>query len=108
MDAPTKAILTNREAIAIDQDSLGVPAWKAHKLADLEVWQKPLAGGDWAHGMLNRGNKPATITARWINLRAERRYRPATSGPARNRRESGDKLQHRSLLTSWFCCGCIA
>ena len=68
MDAATKAILTNREAIAVNQDPLGVPAWKAHKLADLEVWQKPLAGGDWALGLLNRGDKPATVSARWLDL----------------------------------------
>ena len=87
MDAATKAILTNREAIAINQDSLGVPAWKARKLADLEVWQKPLAGGDWAVGLLNRGNKPATVAAAVDRSWAERRgTAPATSGPARSRR----------------------
>ena len=94
MDQATKAILTNREAIAVNQDSLGVPAWKARKLADLEVWQKPLAGGDWAVGLLNRGNKPATVAARWSDLGLSGAgSASATSGRARSRRSSGETLQ---------------
>ena len=108
MDAATKAILTNREAIAINQDSLGVPAWKARKLADLEVWQKPLSGGDWAVGLLNRGNKPATVAARWIDLGLAGPCRAATSGPARSRWSRASGSSARSPRTSWCCCGCTA
>ena len=92
MDAATKAILTNREAIAINQDSWGVPAWKARKLADLEVWQKPLSGGDWAVGLLNRGSKPATVAARRIDLglRGAHRARDLWSGA--ESLESGEQI----------------
>jgi alpha-galactosidase len=93
MDTATKAILTNREAIAINQDSLGVPAWKARKLAELEVWEKPLAGGDWAVGLLNRGNKPATVTARWIDLGLSGAYRVRDLWSGEESREPGEKLR---------------
>jgi alpha-galactosidase len=93
MDAATKAILTNREAIAIDQDSLGVPAWKARKLADLEVWQKPLSGGDWAVGFLNRGEKPATVAARWIDLGLRGAYRARDLWSGKESLESGEQIE---------------
>ena len=93
MDEVTKAMLTNREAIAVNQDSLGVPAWKARKLADLEVWQKPLAGGDLAVGLLNRGSKPATIAARWIDLGLSGAYRVRDLWSGKESDESGEKLE---------------
>jgi alpha-galactosidase len=95
MDAASKRILTNREAIAIDQDPLGVPAWKARKLADLEVWQKPLAGGDWAVGLLNRGQQPATITARWIHLGLSGKYRARNIWTGRDSPELSEKVAER-------------
>ncbi|KKL76495.1 hypothetical protein LCGC14_2044300, partial [marine sediment metagenome] len=57
--------LTNKEVIALNQDPLGIPAWRAQKLGDLEVWKKPLADGDIAIGLLNRGDKTARMTASW-------------------------------------------
>ncbi len=68
MDQETRATLTNPEVIALDQDPLGLPAWRARKLADLEVWQKPLHNGDIAVGLLNRGDQTAAISARWADL----------------------------------------
>ena len=65
MDSATRETLTNAEAIAVDQDSLGVPAWRAQKLEQLEVWQKPLANGDIAVGLFNRGESPQTVTVAW-------------------------------------------
>ena len=73
-DQETKAILTNPEVIALDQDPLGIPAWRAKKLADLEVWQKPLHNGDIAVGLLNRGDRPATTSARWRDLFISGKY----------------------------------
>lgn len=54
MSDATKAILTNREVIAVDQDPLGkqtVPAAEG----DLEKWIKPLAEGSIAVGVVNTG-----------------------------------------------------
>ena len=63
MSPATRAILTNRDVIAIDQDSLGVPGFAYESTLDgLEVWFKPLAGGDWAMAILNRGLTPRAVT----------------------------------------------
>lgn len=60
--------LLNREVIAIDQDPLGVAAWRVVKLDDIEIWKRPLDNGDWAVALLNRGEHPADIKAVWENL----------------------------------------
>jgi alpha-galactosidase len=63
MDETTKAILLNKEVIAIDQDKLGVQGHRVWKEGDREVWVKPLAGGGRALLLFNRGEQPARIRA---------------------------------------------
>ncbi|HEX4602161.1 MAG TPA: glycoside hydrolase family 27 protein [Gemmatimonadales bacterium] len=63
MSAATREILTNREVIAVDQDSLGVQgtlAWETPP--ELQVWAKPLRDGARAVALLNRSNAAARIT----------------------------------------------
>jgi len=62
MPRETREVLTNREVIAIDQDSLGVQGFAYEASADgVEIWFKPLAGGDWAMMVLNRGEAPRAV-----------------------------------------------
>jgi alpha-galactosidase len=83
MDAATREILTNVEAIAINQDALGAPARRVSPKdnvtfehpngprrlkSPLEVWKKPLENGELAVGLLNRFAASATITAAWSDL----------------------------------------
>ena len=63
MDESTRSILLNKEVIAVDQDALGVQGHRVWKDGDREVWAKPLSGGARALLLLNRGDKPAPITA---------------------------------------------
>ncbi len=67
MSDATRAILTNPEVIAIDQDPLGFQANLAGDIGNgLQVWYKPLAGsGARAVGLLNRGSASATMTVSW-------------------------------------------
>jgi len=65
MPEATRRILANKDAIAISQDKLGVQAWKYMDGAQLEYWARPLAGGDWAVMVLNRGEQVATISYDW-------------------------------------------
>ncbi len=58
MSDTTKNILTNRDAIAIDQDPLGIQGSKKIDQGRFEVWTKPLAGGDVAVIFFNRGETP--------------------------------------------------
>jgi len=68
MSAETKAILTNKEVIAVDQDPLGQQAKRVRKDGGREVWVRPLAGGGRAVVLLNRGTAPAEIEASWEEL----------------------------------------
>lgn len=65
MSAATKEILTNKEAIAIDQDSLGRQGYKILDGEDLEIFMKPLAGGDTAICIFNRSNGPKKVDINW-------------------------------------------
>jgi alpha-galactosidase len=65
MTTETRKILTNREVIAIDQDSSGIQGFR-HSMSDsMEIWFKPLAGGDWAMGVLNRSKALEKFTFKW-------------------------------------------
>jgi hypothetical protein len=70
LDADTSAILSNREAIAIDQDALGLQGVKAKELSfGLEVWSKFLSEpGSRAVLLLNRTYFPAPMAVSWKDL----------------------------------------
>ncbi len=55
------AILGNRAVIAVDQDSLGRMATLVRRSPVVDVLFKPLAGGDDAVAVLNRGARPVRI-----------------------------------------------
>ncbi len=57
------AILTNREVIALDQDSAGIEGHRISEVGPLGVWMKPLANGTKAVGLFNQGEGPMTVTA---------------------------------------------
>ncbi|WP_369820615.1 hypothetical protein [Pelomonas sp. Root1217] len=65
MDADTLRILTNKDVIAVDQDALGQQGRRALKEGDLEVWVRPLAGGEFAAVLFNRGKTPADMKLNW-------------------------------------------
>ena len=65
MSDETKAIIMNKDVIAIDQDTLGVQGLKVASQDGLEVWFKPLAGGDWAFCLLNRSNEVKEYEINW-------------------------------------------
>jgi alpha-galactosidase len=65
MSAETRAILTNREVVAVDQDALGVEAFRYSAKDGVEVWFKPLEGGDWAMAVLNRNTYARKVSFDW-------------------------------------------
>jgi alpha-galactosidase len=66
MSKETGEILTNREVIAVDQDSLGIQGFRYNSNdEDLEVWVKPLSHGDWAVCFLNRTEKEQKLQYDW-------------------------------------------
>lgn len=67
MTPETAAILTNRDVIVVDQDTLGIQGFPYRKSGGVEVWFKPLAGGDWAMAILNRNADARAVTFDWEN-----------------------------------------
>jgi len=55
MTPEVRAILTNRDVIAIDQDHLGHQATRAYSDGELDVWTRHLSGGAMAIAVINAG-----------------------------------------------------
>jgi alpha-galactosidase len=65
MSDDTRAILTNKNLIAIDQDPLGRQGYRVSMKEGLEVFVKPLQGGDTAVCLLNRGDQEKQLDFAW-------------------------------------------
>jgi alpha-galactosidase len=66
MSGQTKDILTNKEAIAIDQDPLGIVGFKYYLFDGMEILVKPLSGGNLAVCFLNRSDRAQTVNYEWL------------------------------------------
>jgi len=66
MSPQTHNILTNIDAIDINQDAKGIQGFKFKSEDGLEIWLKPLSAGDWAVCFLNRSVDIKTIDFDWI------------------------------------------
>jgi alpha-galactosidase len=86
MTPETRSILMNKEVVAIDQDPLGKQGDRAHETGPLEVWSKPLAGGDLAVGLFNGIRLPTEMT---LNLNAVGWHGPAKARDLWTHREIG-------------------
>jgi alpha-galactosidase len=87
MDADTRAILTDKEILAIDQDPLGRQGRRVAKDGEREVWARELQGGYRAVALLNRAATPQSITVKWENL----------GYPADVKAQLRDVWQHKDL-----------
>lgn len=65
MSKVTDDILTNKDAIAIDQDKDGYEGWKSKTMDSVEVYVKPLSDNNWAVCFLNRSHEPKMINYDW-------------------------------------------
>jgi alpha-galactosidase len=68
MTPEIKAILTNAEVIAVDQDKKGAQGKQVSKSGATEIWTRPLADGGHAVALFNRGTAATNITVRWADL----------------------------------------
>ncbi len=69
MTDETKALLTNSEVIAVNQDALGIQGRPVSTSTTLEVWSKELAGDDtFAVVLFNRTDAAADIAASWAEV----------------------------------------
>jgi len=68
MKPEIKAILTNRDVIAIDQDALGQQGSRAYADGEVEVWTRHLSGGALAIAVLNVGSDRVSTHPFHLNL----------------------------------------
>lgn len=97
MSQETLDILTNKEAIAINQDTLGIQGFRYAKDGDLETWLKPLANGDWAICFLNRGKEPCKVEMDWNFFRVEDDFSKLTIDTSKDKYTIRDIWQKKNL-----------
>ncbi len=68
MSPETLSILTNRELIAIDQDSAGIQGDRIKAEGELEIWARPLADGGKAVGLFNLSDHPSYLEVNFADL----------------------------------------
>lgn len=71
MTKEVKEILTNKELIAVDQDSLGKSAKKIEDSGDFEVWVKELSNSNFAICFFNRGTSAYKMNYNVKNMLAK-------------------------------------
>ncbi len=89
MSTDTKSILTNKEIIALDQDTLGRQATCFRDNFDYQIWVKPLANNEKAICLLNKSDEKKSVLVDFALL--------AQAGSGR--RGGGGGQRGRTLLT---------
>jgi alpha-galactosidase len=56
MSDDTRAVLTNREVLAVNQDSKGIQGRRVAQEGPMQIWMRPLADGSMAVGLVNTMN----------------------------------------------------
>jgi alpha-galactosidase len=62
MNADTRAVLTNAEVLAIDQDPLGEQGRRVAQQGPVQLWSRPLTDGTLAVGLVNTLDHPLDTT----------------------------------------------
>ena len=78
MKPEIKAILTNRDVIAIDQDPLGKQGARIYSDGEVEVWTRHLSGGALAIAVVNAGSDRYSTHPFHLNLRKLGLHGPQT------------------------------
>lgn len=67
MTPEIRAILTNRDVIAVNQDPAGKQGFRAlnEPAKNIEIWAKPLSDGEWALCALNTAQARTDLTVDW-------------------------------------------
>ncbi len=78
MKPEIKAILTNKDVVAIDQDALGKQGTRAYSDGEVEVWTRELQGGAKAVAVINVGSDRYSTHPFHLNLAKAGLNGPAT------------------------------
>jgi alpha-galactosidase len=91
MSDDVRSILTNKEAIAIDQDKLGKQGDRVWAGEETEIWARPLADGSVAYAIFNLSTDRSTM--RGLRLHLKEAGFPSGTAHAR------DLWEHKDLGT---------
>jgi alpha-galactosidase len=83
MSAETKAILLNKEVIALDQDTLGRQATCYRDNGDYQIWVKPLANNEKAVCLLNKSDEKKSVLVDFALLAQIRSFFRSAGGGGR-------------------------
>lgn len=100
MSNETLGILTNQEAIAVDQDSLGIQAFKYLVLNHVDIWIKALQGGDIAICLLNRSTLPQAVVVDWKEFSFEEPLKQLYVDFKKNTYQIRDLWEHKDIGTT--------
>ena len=65
LDSDTASLLMNGEILAVNQDTLGIPARRVKQIGACDIWTKPLVDSSVVVAVINRGSR-----AEDVNLKA--------------------------------------
>jgi alpha-galactosidase len=98
MSPEIKTILTNKEVIALDQDSLGRQATCYRDNGDYQIWMKPLSNDEKAICLLNKSDEKKTVLVDFALLaRSGAGRRPGVTLTIDNYRVR-DLWEHKDLV----------
>ncbi len=80
MDPFTVSLFSNDEVIAVDQDALGKQGYRLKAEGTTEIWVKPLASGDAAIALFNRGDQPVTVSVPLGGIHVTPHYASVSGG----------------------------
>lgn len=68
MSTESLSILTNKYALGVNQDPLGIQGFRISNEDSIEVWVKPLTSGNIAFCFLNRSSNTRTLNFDWESI----------------------------------------
>lgn len=69
MDEATRAILLNKEVIAVNQDAKGIQGRRVLVQGDIEYWLRELDGSQYALAIVNKGGAQVDASVSWADLK---------------------------------------
>lgn len=99
-DKETIKTLTNKDVIAVNQDSLGIMGFKFSDEGNIEIWAKPLADGDWAVAFINMGRTSAKIEFDWSKHKIEDAMHNRWVDPDKDQYKITDLFNHVDFGTT--------
>jgi alpha-galactosidase len=101
MNDSIRSLLTNKEVIAVNQDSLGMQAFKFVDYGDLEIWVKALSDDEASFCFLNRSNTPVNLKFNWRQFGVYHfSFRNSGFNTWKNTYEIRDLWKHKNIGTT--------